>query len=158
MERQLSDQGVINWVQGQARKATVTMSVCNGALILAKAGLLDGLEATTTFALIPKLQEAAPKTKVVDNKRYVDNGNVITTPVSLPALMAHYTLSKDYSAKAQHKWLPWEWNIIRSDSRFRPCNNICSSLRVKFLTSFVAYLVGVDRGKNQFTLTVAVES
>jgi len=79
VERQLSDQGVINWVQGQARKATVTMSVCNGALILAKAGLLDGLEATTTFALIPKLQEAAPKTKVVDNKRYVDNGKVITT-------------------------------------------------------------------------------
>jgi putative intracellular protease/amidase len=79
VERQLSDENVVNWVQGQAKKATITMSVCNGALILAKAGLLDGLEATTTFALIPKLQEAAPKTRVVDNKRYVDNGTIITT-------------------------------------------------------------------------------
>jgi putative intracellular protease/amidase len=79
VQRQLSDENVIKWVQSHAKKANITMSVCNGALILARAGLLDGLEATTTFALIPKLREAAPKTTVVDNKRYVDNGNIITT-------------------------------------------------------------------------------
>jgi hypothetical protein len=55
------------------------MSVCNGAFILAKAGLLDGLEATTTANLIPMLREAAPKTRVVDDKRFVDNGRIITT-------------------------------------------------------------------------------
>ena len=79
VEKQLIDKNVIKWVQGHAKKATVTMSVCNGALILAKAGLLDGLKATTTFTLIPKLRQAAPKTTVVDNERYVDNGNIITT-------------------------------------------------------------------------------
>jgi hypothetical protein len=55
------------------------MSVCNGAFIIAKAGLLDGLEATTTAGLIPMLREAAPKTKVVDDRRFVDNGRIITT-------------------------------------------------------------------------------
>src|SRR6202162_2622861 len=78
IRKQLNDQNVIKWVRDSAKSATVTMSVCNGAFILAKAGLLDGLEATTTFGLIGKLREAAPKAKVVDNKRYVDNGKIVT--------------------------------------------------------------------------------
>jgi putative intracellular protease/amidase len=74
----VSDGNVIKWIQDKAKNAAVTMSVCNGAFMLAKAGLLDGLEATTTFGLIPKLMEEAPKTKVVDNKRFVDNGRIVT--------------------------------------------------------------------------------
>jgi putative intracellular protease/amidase len=74
----LNDQDAIKWVQDQSKSTKITMSVCNGAFILAKAGLLDGLEATTTFGLIDKLRQAAPKAKVVDNKRYVDNGRVVT--------------------------------------------------------------------------------
>lgn len=78
IQRQLNDQNVIRWIQDSAKTATVTMSVCNGAFFLAKAGLLDGVEATTTFGLISRLREAAPKTKGVDNKRYVDNGAIVT--------------------------------------------------------------------------------
>jgi putative intracellular protease/amidase len=77
--KQLESPGVIKWVQEKANKAEVVLSVCNGAFFLAKAGLLDGLEATTTFSLIARLKEAAPKTKVVDNVRYVDNGKIVTT-------------------------------------------------------------------------------
>jgi putative intracellular protease/amidase len=69
----------IKWIQEKARDAEVVMSVCNGAFFLAKAGLLDGLEATTTAGLIPRLREAAPKTRVVDDRRFVDNGKIITT-------------------------------------------------------------------------------
>jgi putative intracellular protease/amidase len=76
---QVNSPTVIKWVQEKAKKAEIVMSVCNGAFILAKAGLLDGLEATTTANLIPMLREAAPKTRVVDDKRFVDNGRIITT-------------------------------------------------------------------------------
>ena len=75
---QLGNTNLIKWVRDGAKNASVTMSVCNGAFILAKAGLLDGLEATTTFGLIDELKEAAPKSKIVDNKRYVDNGRIVT--------------------------------------------------------------------------------
>src|ERR1700745_3328726 len=74
----LRDESVIQWIKERSRDARITMSVCNGAFILAKAGLFDGLEATTTFRLNGKLRDEAPKAKVVDNKRYVDNGNVVT--------------------------------------------------------------------------------
>lgn len=76
---QIENPNVIRWIQEKAKRAEIVMSVCNGAYILAKAGLLDGLEATTTAGLIPGLRQAAPKTKVVDDKRFVDNGKIITT-------------------------------------------------------------------------------
>ena len=75
----VANPNVIKWIQDKAKDAEVVMSVCNGAFFLAKAGLLDGLEATTTAGLIPLLREAAPKTKVVDDRRFVDNGKIITT-------------------------------------------------------------------------------
>jgi putative intracellular protease/amidase len=70
---------VMKWVAANAPDAEVVMSVCNGAFILAKAGLLDGLEATTTATLIEQLKDQAPRTKVVSDKRFVDNGKIITT-------------------------------------------------------------------------------
>ena len=75
----LENLAVIGWIQKNAKNAEIVLSVCNGAFFLAKAGLLDGLEATTFASLIPGLQQAAPKTKVVSNKRFVDNGKIITT-------------------------------------------------------------------------------
>ena len=73
------DPQTLKWVQESAEKAEVVLSVCNGAYILAKAGLLNGLTATTTAPLIDGLAQAAPNIKVVYDRRYVDNGKIITT-------------------------------------------------------------------------------
>jgi putative intracellular protease/amidase len=78
VDPQLSNAAVIGWLRDNARSAEVVLSVCNGAFFLAKAGLLDGLEATTFAGLIDELKEAAPKTRVVSDKRFVDNGKIIT--------------------------------------------------------------------------------
>lgn len=74
-----NDPLVLDWIRARAKDATHVVSVCNGAFILAAAGLLDGLEATTFYDLIPALRLAAPSTKVVSDRRLVDNGKVITT-------------------------------------------------------------------------------
>jgi putative intracellular protease/amidase len=78
VNQHLDNPNVIKWLQEKSRDAEITLSVCNGAFFLAKAGLLDGLEATTTFGLIGELKKIAPKTKVVSDRRFVDNGKVIT--------------------------------------------------------------------------------
>ena len=75
----LENPQLIKWVQRNAQASTHVMSVCTGAFILSKAGLLDGLSATTIQHAIDKLQKVSPKTKVVHDQRYVDNGKVITT-------------------------------------------------------------------------------
>lgn len=70
---------ILKWVTDKTAHAEHTMSVCNGAFILASAGLLDGLTATTTSRHIDRLKSEYPKTKVVYNQRFVDNGKIITT-------------------------------------------------------------------------------
>ena len=47
MDKDLEDAVLIAWVRETGRKAKLVLSLCDGAFILAKAGLLDGLEATT---------------------------------------------------------------------------------------------------------------
>ncbi len=69
----------LRWITDVSKGADETMSVCNGAFILASAGLLDGLSATTTFHLIGRLAAEFPKTTVVSDRRFVDNGKIITT-------------------------------------------------------------------------------
>lgn len=69
---------LMSWIKSVASKATVVMSVCNGAFVLADAGLLDGLEATTHHGSIAGLRRAAPRTVVHDDRRFVDNGKVVT--------------------------------------------------------------------------------
>lgn len=69
----------LKWVKETSAAARHTLSVCNGAFILASAGLLDGLGATTFYRLIDDLKAEAPKTRVVSDQRFVDNGRIITT-------------------------------------------------------------------------------
>lgn len=78
VNQHLENTAVINWVREKSKNAEIVLSVCNGAFFLAKAGLLDGLKSTTTAGLIPVLQKMAPKTQVVDDQRFVDNGKFIT--------------------------------------------------------------------------------
>lgn len=72
------DPKAIEWIRQRAAASRYVLSVCNGAFILAKAGLLDGLSATTTATLIDELASVAPRTRVVRDQRFVDNGRIIT--------------------------------------------------------------------------------
>lgn len=77
--RAAENPAVVKWVQQSSQTSKYVMSVCTGAFILAKAGLLDGLGATTVQGGIDRLARVATKTHVVSDQRYVDNGKVITT-------------------------------------------------------------------------------
>ncbi len=69
----------IRWILATSPQTEYTLSVCNGAFWLANAGLLEGKEATTYYGLIELLRAKFPNVKVVNDKRYCDNGRIITT-------------------------------------------------------------------------------
>lgn len=68
---------LIEWIKTKSQGAELILSVCTGALLLAKAGLLDGLEATTHHCTIDLLRQLAPNTTVHADRRFVDNGRVV---------------------------------------------------------------------------------
>lgn len=70
---------VIDWIRRQAEPAEMVLSVCTGALLLGKAGLLDGLAATTYHTAFDALREVAPSTELRPGERWVDNGKVVTS-------------------------------------------------------------------------------
>jgi putative intracellular protease/amidase len=74
-----SDSAAVAWIKRQNEHDLHTMSVCNGAFTLANTGLLDGLSATTTAGNIIRLRQSYPKIKVVNDRRVVDNGKILTT-------------------------------------------------------------------------------
>ena len=75
----IDNEAVIDWIRRTAANARHVLSVCNGAFLSQRAGLLDGLVATTTAGYIPYLAEIAPLTNVVRDQRVVDNGKVVVT-------------------------------------------------------------------------------
>lgn len=79
VNQHLENEALLNWIRTTAEASSHTLSVCNGAFFLAKAGLLDGLSATSTAGLLNRLQEMAPNTHVVRDQRFVDNGKIVTT-------------------------------------------------------------------------------
>ncbi|WP_293157936.1 MULTISPECIES: DJ-1/PfpI family protein [unclassified Microcoleus] len=75
----IDNSAVINWIKDCSQTAELVLSVCTGSLLLAKAGLLEGLAATTHHGAFDLLRELAPNTTIIENQRFVDNGKIITS-------------------------------------------------------------------------------
>lgn len=75
--REMNNPKLLEWIKLHSQTAELILSVCTGALILAKAGLLVNLAATTHFRSIDDLKTVAPTTEIYPEKRWVDNGKII---------------------------------------------------------------------------------
>jgi putative intracellular protease/amidase len=69
---------VAGWLREHAEGTETVMSVCDGAEVLADAGLLDGRRATANWANISRWERRYPGTEWVRGLRYVEDGNVMT--------------------------------------------------------------------------------
>ncbi|HDR6268395.1 TPA: DJ-1/PfpI family protein [Bacillus cereus] len=78
-EYEIKNEIVIKWIRQQMKEVTLMTSVCTGALLLAKAGLLEGLKATTHWASIEKFQNEFQNVEVIENVKFVDEGHIITS-------------------------------------------------------------------------------
>jgi putative intracellular protease/amidase len=134
--RTQEDPNVIKWIQERSKQAEYVVSVCNGAYILAKTGLLDGLTATTFYNLLDGLSAIAPKVKVVRDRRYVDNGKFITTAgISSGIDGSLYVVSKLFGkARAQMAALNMEYDW-KADSTYARANLADRHIRNVFGTN-----------------------
>lgn len=75
----LNEPLVLDWIRMMAGKVELLLSVCTGSLLLAKAGLLDKVAATSHHGALDLLGQIAPEVRVVRAKRFVDTGKIITS-------------------------------------------------------------------------------
>ncbi len=73
------DEGVIAWLRSAAGRSRRVTSVCSGAFLLARAGLLDGRRATTHWAACEALRRRYPNVEVELEPIFVRDGNVYTS-------------------------------------------------------------------------------
>src|SRR6185436_15770009 len=78
LRRMMVNPRYLEFLQDQSAEAEWVTSVCEGAMILAASGLLDGYKATTHWAFLPCFQEF-PEVKVAAGyPRYVVDRNRVT--------------------------------------------------------------------------------
>jgi putative intracellular protease/amidase len=106
---------VREWVCGVAKDSGRVLTVCTGALVAARAGLLDGLEATTHHSAIERLRREYPKIKVRTDVRVVDNGNIFTSggvsagidgALHVVAKMCGKEAARTVAERMEYRWQP----------------------------------------------------
>jgi transcriptional regulator GlxA family with amidase domain len=104
---------LLDWVRQRARTAELVLSVCTGALLLGRAGLLDGLEATTHHGSYDALRRIAPTATVHEGHRFVDNGRfMLSAGIAAGIDMSLHVVARllgdeTATATARHMEYPW---------------------------------------------------
>lgn len=63
----------VTWLQKTVRHGHNLISICTGALLAARAGLLDGYSCTTHYLSHDELRAIAPRARVLENRLYVED-------------------------------------------------------------------------------------
>ncbi|MEY9895263.1 transcriptional regulator GlxA family with amidase domain [Catenulispora sp. MAP5-51] len=99
--RDAVDEALIDWLRSASKRASRTASVCTGAFLLARAGILDGREATTHWAACDDLAREYPDVTVLPDPIYVRDGDVYTSAgVSAGIDLALALVEEDLGAQA----------------------------------------------------------
>jgi transcriptional regulator GlxA family with amidase domain len=75
----VDDPALCEWILRRATEAELVMSVCTGAAMLARAGVLDGRRATTNKAAFQWVLGQGPRVEWVKEARWVEDGNFYTS-------------------------------------------------------------------------------
>src|SRR5256714_11051677 len=71
-------EAMLKWIRESTKNTDVTMSVCTGAFVLAKTGLLSGKSATTYHGAFKSFVIGFPGIKLKRGARFVEEGNLAT--------------------------------------------------------------------------------
>ena len=115
MTSDLENEDLIDFVQTSGRKALYVMSLCDGAFVLAKAGLLDSYHCTTFPGDIQRFKETFPKLTVHEDVSFVHDTRMITSAGGAksydPALYLVQLLYGKKAAEGIGKGLVIDWDL-----------------------------------------------
>ncbi|WP_448810844.1 DJ-1/PfpI family protein [Agromyces bauzanensis] len=150
-----STKPVTDWLATQANGGALLLSVCNGAAVLASAGLLDGREATAHWLRLDEWEGTYPAVEWIRGTRYVDDGDVISTAGILSGIdgtlrVVERMVGTDAAADAARA-IGWTHHHPGSPAPMREARLEASDTVVAFNTAF-----GWDRQRIGVLLTDGV--
>jgi len=114
VDQPMGDPATLAWLEKTAENAALTASVCTGAFLLAKLGLLDGKTCTSHWEDIPDLRRDFPALTVVEDVPYVDEGRIVTSAgISAGITMSLHLVGRILgvaAAKATARQMQYDWN------------------------------------------------
>ena len=120
--REVDNDALIAWLRSHAEACAITASVCTGAALLARTGLLDGRRATTNKASFRWVRTQGPGVDwqpqarwVVDGKYWTSSGVSAGMDMAL-ALIAH--LNGAETANRVATYSEYRWNSDPDDDPF----------------------------------------
>lgn len=112
--REMNNPVLVDWLKEQVARIQIMLSVCTGAFMLAKGGLLDDLSATTHYGAVEELRAVAPKTNIQADRRFVDNGRIITSAgISAGIDAALHVVSRvlgENTARQTARHMEYDWH------------------------------------------------
>jgi putative intracellular protease/amidase len=119
---EVNNENLLNFLRERNQKTELTTSVCTGSALLAKAGLLDGVKATSNKRAFSFAMDQSSRTDWVGKARWVEDGKFITSSgVSAGADMALGLVAKLYGherAAGLAKSLEYVWNSDATNDPF----------------------------------------
>ena len=110
--KEIYNDRLLSWIAERGSKVETLASVCTGAMLLGKAGLLDGKHATTHWRSLDWMRESFPNVTVEDGLHVVEDGYVITSAgISAGIDMALRVVTRYYGASVGGQRLDI-WNIL----------------------------------------------
>ena len=132
------NEAILDWVRSQARRGATIVGICDGVPVLANAGLLEGRRATGHWRTIDSLERRHPDTRWLRNRRYVADGNVITTsgvsasiPISIALIEA--IAGRDRAEAVAERLGVSSWTPVHDSSQFRLGGKLATGLLNKML-------------------------
>ncbi len=116
--REVNNLPLLDWIKLRSANTEITLSVCTGAALLAKAGVLDGHKATTNKLAFNWVVEQGSQVEWVKQARWVDDGHVITSSgVSAGIDMSLYVVSRLFGENTRDQ--------LARHAEYIVCNDCC---------------------------------
>ncbi len=158
------DPALVGWIRAQAGKGATVVSICDGALVVAQAGLFKGRRATGHWATQELREHQFPDTQWLKNTRYVADGPVISSagvsaaiPLSI-ALVEAFAGHERAAATAQALGVA-DWSARHDSSPFRmTLRDYLAAGANGLLSSQQVFALPAPEGVDEVTLALVADA
>lgn len=163
------DPALLAWIREQAVKGSTLVSICDGALVVAASGAMDGHRATAHWATAGYRRQHYPQVHWVDDRRYVADGTIVSSAGISAAVPASLALVEAIAGHARAAAVAAglgiaEWSAAHDSRPFHPSfgRNLAAFAATQYLNGWFhkpeALGITVKAGVDEVALALTADA